>query len=116
MPEKDQLYVKIEGHQDLLQELNSVDRLVKNIEEADEVLDEIRGLKRKTIENIRQNVMELNDRIENIHTEMPQLDEQELAADISPDQDQEKDTEIDESVNELHEQLETLKTELEELG
>jgi DNA repair exonuclease SbcCD ATPase subunit len=115
MSEKDQLYVKIEGHQDLLQELKSVDRLVRNIEEADEVLEQTRGLKMKTIENIRQNVSELNDRIESIHTEMPQLGDEELAADISPGQDQEQEPEIDESVNELHNQLETLKSELEEL-
>jgi uncharacterized coiled-coil DUF342 family protein len=115
MPEKDQLYVKIEGHQDLLQELNSVDHLVKNIEEAEEVLDDIRGLKRKTIENIRQNVMELNDRIKNIHEEMPHPEEEGLK-DISPSQEaNNQDTEIDESVNELHDQLETLKTELQEL-
>jgi DNA repair exonuclease SbcCD ATPase subunit len=114
MPEKDQLYVKIEGHEDLLQELNSVNELVQNIEEADEVLDQIRELKQKTIQNIRENVMELNQRIENIHREMPRVNDQELSsADISPDQ--AENAQIDESVNQLHDQLETLKNELEEL-
>jgi DNA repair exonuclease SbcCD ATPase subunit len=121
MPEKDQLYVKIEGHEDLLQELNSVNQLVQNIEEADEVLDQIRELKQKTIQNIRENVMELNQRIENVHREMPRVEEG-GAANVAPKTDLEapddpapRNEEIDESVNQLHNQLETLKDELEEL-
>jgi len=121
MSEKDQLYVKIEGHEDLLQELNSVNNLVRNIEQADEVLDEIRELKQKTIQNIRENVMELNQRIENVHREMPRVEEDGLAADISPENESidtnrtQSNAEIDESVNQLHNQLQTLKDELEEL-
>jgi DNA repair exonuclease SbcCD ATPase subunit len=118
MSEKDQLYVKIEGHEELLQELNSVNNLVRNIEQADEVLDEIRDLKQKTIQNIRENVMELNQRIENVHREMPRVEEDGLAADISPETGEpgvQQDTEIDESVNQLHNQLQTLKNELEEI-
>lgn len=114
MSEQDQLYVKIEGHEDLLQELNSVNHIVKNIEEAEEVLDELRQLKHKTIQNIQENVLELNQRIENIHTEMPNVEEDGLAADISPSGMQEE-PEIDQSVNQLHDQLQTLKSELQEL-
>ncbi len=115
MSEQDQLYVKIEGHEDLLQELNSVNHIVKNIEEAEEVLDDLRELKHKTIQNIQENVLELNQRIENIHTEMPSVEEDGMAADISPNSDAEENVEIDRSVNQLHDQLQTLKSELQEL-
>ncbi|MEF8880669.1 MAG: hypothetical protein V5A72_02470 [Candidatus Nanohaloarchaea archaeon] len=114
MPEKDQLYVKIEGHEDLLKELNSINNIIRNIEEADTVLTDLRQLKRKTIQNIRENVSELNQRIENIHQDIPQLEDEEFAADISPEE-QQVEPEIDESVSELHNQLETLKSELQEL-
>ncbi|MFB6099943.1 MAG: hypothetical protein ABEK16_01590 [Candidatus Nanohalobium sp.] len=114
MSEQDQLYVKIEGHEDLLQELNSVNHIVKNIEEAEEVLDDLRQLKHKTIQNIQENVLELNQRIENIHTEMPNVEDGGMAADISPNGSQEE-PEIDQSVNQLHDQLQTLKSELQEL-
>ena len=113
MADQDQLYVKIEGHEELVQELNTINGIIKNIEEADEVLGDLRELKQKTINNIKENIVELNERIDNIHNGMPHLEEQEMAADISPQQDQEP--EIDESVNELHNQLETLKDELQEL-
>jgi prefoldin subunit 5 len=113
MPEQDQLYVKIEGHEKLVQELNTINGIIKNIEEADEVLGNLRDLKKKTIKNMEENIVELNERIENIHQGMPHLEEQEMAADVSPEQEQEP--EIDESVNQLHNQLETLKDELQEL-
>ena len=116
MSNQDQLYVKLEGHEDLNRELYSVNQIVENIEEATELLDEIRGIKSKTIQNIRENVLELNQRIEDIHGEMPNVEDQNFSADISPDAVQEQEAEeIDESVNQLHNQLETLKSELEEL-
>jgi uncharacterized coiled-coil DUF342 family protein len=117
MPDQDQLYVKLEGHEDLRQELHSINHIVKNIEEASELLDEIRDIKGKTIQNIQENILELNQRIENIHGEMPNVDDQSLSADISPnkEQQQQEAEEIDQSVNQLHNQLETLKSELQEL-
>jgi uncharacterized coiled-coil DUF342 family protein len=117
MPDQDQLYVKLEGHEDLRQELHSINHIVKNIEEASELLDEIRDIKGKTIQNIQENILELNQRIENIHGEMPNVEDKSLSADISPNKEkqQQEAEEIDESVNQLHNQLETLKSELQEL-
>ncbi|QGA80080.1 hypothetical protein [Candidatus Nanohalobium constans] len=119
MPDQDQLYVKLEGHEDLRQELHSINHIVKNVEEASQVLEEIRSVKQKTIQNIQENILELNQRIENIHSEMPNVEDQELSADISPSQnssDGNSETgEIDQSVNQLHDQLQTLKDELQEL-
>jgi|APHM01.1.fsa_nt_gi hypothetical protein len=116
MPEQDQLYVKLEGHEDLRQELHSINHIVKNIEEASQLLDEVREIKGKTIQNIQENILELNQRIENIHGEMPNVDDQNFSADISPNKEtQEEKEEIDQSVNQLHDQLETLKSELQEL-
>lgn len=117
MPDQDQLYVKLEGHEDLRQELHSINHIVKNIEEASELLDEIRDIKGKTIQNIQENILELNQRIENIHGEMPNVEDQGFSAVISPNKEQQQQEagEIDESVNQLHNQLETLKSELQEL-
>jgi len=116
MPERDQLYVKLEGHQDLQQELHSINHIVQNIEQAEDLLDEVRKIKEKTIQNIQENILELNQRIENINNEMPNVEDQEFSADISPQTNNEtQNEEIDQSVNQLHNQLETLKNELNEL-
>ena len=114
MPDQDQLYVKLEGHKDLRQELHTINHLVQNVQEASHLLDEIRGIKQKTIQNIEENIIELNKRIENIYGDMPNVEDQELSADVSPDQPEETE-QIDQSVNQLHDQLETLKSELQEL-
>jgi len=115
MSDQEQLYVKLDGHEDLRQELHSINHIVKNIEEASDVLDEVRQVKHKTIQNIQENILELNQRIENIYGEMPSVEEREMAADVSMDKEMQEETQIDESVNDLHEQLQTLKSELNEL-
>mgnify|MGYP002761486801 CR=1 FL=1 len=116
MPDQEQLYVKLEGHDDLRQELRSINHVINNIEEASDVLDDIRQVKHKTIQNIQENILELNQRIENIYGQIPAVEDQKIPADTNKETEiQEQNNEIDESVNELHDQLKTLKDELHQI-
>ena len=110
--EEDQFYVRIDGHREVLQDLESVEELVNNINEAINVLEEMRDIKEKAIDSVYSNVQELNERLESIQMEMPELEE---GADTElPDTDM--DVEVDNSVDEIHNELQDLQKELSKLG
>lgn len=111
--EEDQFYVRIDGHEEMLQDLSSVENLVQNVDEALKVLDEVRDIKEKAIDSVYSNVQELNERLESIQTEMPEL------GDESRPQMPESggmDVEVDDSVDEIHDELQNLQKELSRLG
>jgi prefoldin subunit 5 len=110
--EEDQLYVRIDGHEEVLEDLKSIEEVVKNINEASKVLEEVRGIKEKAIDSIYSNVQELNERLESIDMEMPELEEGKQPE--MPEADM--DVEVDSSVDEIHEELQTLQEELSKLG
>ncbi|MFB6208108.1 MAG: hypothetical protein ABEJ69_02050 [Candidatus Nanohaloarchaea archaeon] len=108
-PEEDQLYVKLEGYEHLLDNLDRIEMIMESIEESIEVLDEIRELKTDTLETIYENVDQLNQKLGEVGSGMPNLDEGE-ARQLSISEPE--DVEIDDSVQELRSELDSLKDEL----
>ena len=114
-PEDDQFYVRINGHQEVLQNLNSLEAVIQNINEAAEVLKQVRGIKEQAIDTIQSNVNELNEGLENIEMEMPEVEGQPDTQATIPEG-AEADIEVDSSVDDIHSELENLQQELSQLG
>ena len=113
--EEDQLYVRIDGYKILLQDLEAVRQIVRNIDEASEVLRQVRDVKEKTIDTIYENLDRMNDKLDDIGMEMPEMEvshhsRQQLDVDTSAVE------EVDGSVQELHSELQNLQDELSDLG
>jgi uncharacterized protein YukE len=113
--EQDQLYVRVDGYKVLLQDLEAVRQILQNIDEAAEVLRQVRQVKEKTVDTVYENVDRLNDKLEDIAMEVPEMD----AAGQIP-QNVQVDTgnheQIDGSVQELHSELQNLQDELSDLN
>ncbi|PSG98801.1 MAG: hypothetical protein BRC29_01585 [Nanohaloarchaea archaeon SW_7_43_1] len=113
-PEDDQLYVRVDGYKVLLQDLEAIRQIIDNIKEAEEVLEQVRIVKEKSIDTIYENVDRLNDKLEDVEVEMPEVEPGEQTS-VEVEQHQQVDH-IDDSVNELHSELENLQNELSDLG
>lgn len=117
MPEDDQLYVRVDGYRVLLQDLEAIRQIIDNIKEASEVLEQVRDVKEKSIDTIYENVDRLNEKLEDVEVEMPEVEPGQQVAAASFDGQEVQQTErIDDSVNELHSELESLQDELSDLG
>jgi len=115
--EQDQLYVRIEGYKILLQDLEAIRQIIDNIHEASEVLAQVRDVKEKSIDTIYENVDRLNDKLEDVEMEMPEVEENGGSqVEYSEAVSQSDSGQIDDSVQELHSELETLQDELSDLG
>ncbi|MFB6144306.1 MAG: hypothetical protein ABEJ98_03270 [Candidatus Nanohaloarchaea archaeon] len=113
--ENDQLYVRVDGYKVLLQDLEAIRQIIDNIREASEVLSQVRTVKEKSIDTIYENLDRLNEKLEDVEVEMPEVDEMETAeVDFAHGQEAENDR-IDDSVRELHSELENLQSELSSL-
>ncbi len=112
--EEDQLYVRVDGYKVLLQDLEAVRQIVRNIDEATEVLRQVRDVKEKTIDTIYENLDRMNDKLDDIGMEMPEMEgvprtRQQVNVDAGEVE------EIDGSVQELHSELQNLQEELSDL-
>ena len=114
-PEDDQLYVRVDGYKVLLQDLEAIRQIIDNIKEAEEVLEQVRIVKEKSIDTIYENVDRLNDKLEDVEVEMPEVEPGQQTTSVEVEQHQQVDH-IDDSVNELHSELENLQDELSDLG
>jgi len=113
-PQDDQLYVRVDGYNVLLQDLEAIRQIIDNIKEAEEVLGQVRIVKEKSIDTIYENVDRLNDKLEDVEVEMPEIEPGQQTS-VEVEQNQQVDH-IDDSVNELHSELENLQDELSDLG
>ncbi|MFQ3274882.1 MAG: chromosome segregation ATPase [Candidatus Nanohaloarchaea archaeon] len=112
--EDDQLYVRVDGYKVLLQDLEAIRQIIDNIQEASEVLEQVRIVKEKSIDTIYENLDRLNDKLEDVEVEMPEV---EPGQSVSMEVEQHEQVDhIDDSVNELHSELENLQDELSDLG
>jgi len=110
MSRDDQLYVKLDGQNDIEEELNSVQGTIANVNEALEVLREVRTVRENAISKIYENISHLDDSVKRLEGQLPGVDNSHtIKDDVQP-------AEIDGSVQELHSELETLQNELERLG
>lgn len=114
MSEQDQLYVRVDGYKVLLQDLEAVRQILENIEEAAEVLRQVRQVKEKTVDTVYENIDRLNDKLEDIEMEVPDVEDTAMPSQV--DLDTGDHSPVDDSVQELHTELETLQEELSELN
>jgi len=112
MSQDDQLYVKLDKQTGLKDELRNVQGTVANVNEALEVLRNVRSVREDAIQKVYENLAHLQDSLQNIEQEMPKAEKSQASEEI----DETVETpEIDGSVQELHSELETLQEELSQL-
>ena len=112
MSQDDQLYVKLDKQTGLKDELRNVQGTVANVNEALEVLRNVRSVREDAIQKVYENLAHLQDALQNIEQEMPKAEKSQASEEI----DETVETpEIDGSVQELHSELETLQEELSQL-
>lgn len=119
MPQDDdQLYVRVDGYKILLQDLEAVRQIVNNINEATQVLRQIRQVKEKTIDTVYENLDQMNDKLEDVRMEMPEIEDGSIEqSGVQVDLPEEgQEVEIDESVEQLHSELENLQSELSDIN
>ena len=109
MPQDDQLYVKLDKQAGLKDELRNVQGTVANVNEALEVLRNVRSVREDAIQKVYENLAHLQDSLQSIEQEMPGVESSE------PVEGRVETPEIDGSVQELHSELETLQEELSQL-
>lgn len=112
MSKDDQLYVKLDKQEGLKDELRNVQGTVANVNEALEVLRNVRSVREDAIQKVYENLSHLQDSLQNVEQEMPGVENSQPAEDIEG---RVETPEIDGSVQELHSELETLQEELSQL-
>lgn len=137
--QRDQLFVKVDGYQEVLDELTSVKDTMTEMQDALDVIREIRDVKENTLNTFLDHINTLNKRLENIARELPDVDSSPTkpASDIpqkqrpqprsTPDRNQRQEQErgrsadaieeevIENSVQDLHQELRKLKNSLRDL-
>jgi len=109
----DQMYVRVDGHEEILNNLSSIERVIENINEASKVLKDVRDIKEQAIDMMYSNVQELNENLENIDVEMPEIKGSEKSSIPSADS---VEVNTDSSVDDIHSELQSLQEELSKLG
>ncbi|WEL23016.1 hypothetical protein [Candidatus Nanohalovita haloferacivicina] len=131
--EQDQLYVKLDGYRELLNDLDSVEKTITNIEEAMEVLRQVRSVKQTAIDTVNENIEHLNNELGEVAGQMPELEDnvpadelddrqsaggqqvvQQQSNDFGQEQSFSEDQgpELDNSIDELRDELDDLQNEL----
>ncbi|MFB6114993.1 MAG: hypothetical protein ABEK04_01775 [Candidatus Nanohalobium sp.] len=110
--QQDQLYVKIDGQDTIINDLESVQQIVENIREASQVLKEAREVRQRSIESIQNNVSKLNGSLQGLQSSLPQVEGGAQPQEIDVDETPQVDSNVDDSVQELHSELENLQNEL----
>lgn len=113
--EDDQLYVRINKQDEMLDGLENLENIVSNINEAKEILKQVRQVKVTAIDTISSNIQKLNENLEDFQMAMPEV-EGEPAPQTEMMDSSVEEVQPESSVNEIHEELEDLQDELEKLG
>ncbi len=111
--EDDQLYVRVDGYKVLLEDLEAVRQLIQNVDEAVQVLNQVRRVKRKTLETLYDNLDQMDQKLQDVEGEMPAVSEMESQVDIEREGSERPG--IDQNVEELHSELQSLQEELSNL-
>ncbi|MFB6241496.1 MAG: hypothetical protein ABEJ36_01690 [Candidatus Nanosalina sp.] len=114
--EDEQFYVRIDGSEEILDDLNSLETRLENINEASEILKQIRAVREKAIDTIYSNVQELEEELDDIEMNLPEVEAQQEIESNIPEEATAEQPEVDNSVEEIHEELESLQEELSKLG
>lgn len=114
-PEDDQLYVRINQQQEMVRDLDNLDSIIENINEATDILNQVREVKVTAIDTISSNIQKLNENLENFQMAMPEVEGQPETTTQQISQDVEE-VDPQNSVSEIHDELENLQDELNKLG
>lgn len=112
--EEEQLYVKLDGYDELLNDFESIEHIVDNVREAMDILEQVRELKKRSLEAVYDNIDRLDQELNQVSVQMPDVD----GGVEVPERDVEESTptpEIDGSIEELRTELESLQDELSEM-
>ena len=115
-PEDDQLYVRINQQDEMLDSLENLENIISNINEASEILTQVRQVKVTAIDTISSNIQKLNENLEDFQMAMPEVEGQPAPQSEMMQQAEVDEVEPESSVNEIHEELEDLQQELNKLG
>lgn len=118
MPEdgsSDQLFIRVPGYRDILEDVAGVQQILVNMRKSVEVLQDVQDVKRQSVEVFNENVERLNARLKSMDEEFPEV--QDIEAHVERGDGEQVDVDmgddiIDESVQELRDELEGLKNEL----
>jgi len=114
-PEDDQLYVRINQQDEMLQNMEKLEKIIANINEASNILDQVRDVKVTAIDTIFSNIQEMNETLENFEMSMPDVEGQPAPQTELPEQSN-VEVENDSSVDDIHDELQELQRELSNLG
>lgn len=125
------LYVKVEDEDQLINELEGIAKEIENVQETAELIEQLNQLKEESIEKLVDSVTGLEQRLQQIENDLPEQEQQTTAPRHGPNtnnqntrnrlsttsqQRENKNTgqkaPINDSMNELHSELENLKKEL----
>ncbi len=116
------LYVRLEEEEEIHQGLEDIEKIVKNIEELSALIKQTDQIKRESVQNVKQNVSKLDEKIQLVNSALPG-DNSISVPDVQQEQEEKKeqfsnkeDEEIDDSVGELHSELENLQDELSKIN
>jgi len=112
-PDQEQLYVKLDNKQHLKEDLEDIDQLVSNIHEAVDILNRINSIKQESIKKVNQNLDHLNAKMTDLDQKLPEVKDGEVSK--PPKADIHSDVDLDDSVNQLNDELKNLQNELSQL-
>lgn len=122
----DSLFVRVEGYKVILQDLEAVRQIIENMKEAVSVMNQVDAVKEQSIETFLTNVDRLNEKLQSIDAEMPQMRDMEQGGSVTIERDRSQpegpdpepeNTEdvVDDSIRDLQSELQGLKDELDRL-
>lgn len=101
---EDPFFVKVDGQEQILQNLNDIGQLTTNVREALKILEQTRDLKEKTLNNVAESLTALNNKLTGIADEVPRVEgglEEDYTGEV-----------VDESIRDLRGELDDLKGQL----
>ena len=69
------LFVRVEGYKDVLKDLEAIRQILENMDESVQVLKKVQQVKEKSIKNFIDNVDRLDDKLDSVNVEMPELND-----------------------------------------
>lgn len=112
-PDQEQLYVKLDNKQHLQEDLEDINQLASNVHEAVDILNRINSIKQESIQKVNQNLDRLNAKMTDLNQKLPEVQEGEVSE--PPKAEVSTNVDIDDSVNQLNEELKNLQNELSQL-
>lgn len=115
--EEDSLFVRIEGYREVLQDFEAIRQILINMKEARSVLKRIEDVKEQSIDAFLENLDRLNQRLSSVDVELPEMGDSSVKECQAREASGEIATEslVDDSINDLHSELEGLRDELEKI-